>query len=486
MNELKLRGKIRVSTDDGVLSDVENHTTILLEELVAAGTVDHLFVGSQPIELGRVYIAHNTPNLNGSMSSFTASPHSLFTGYLLNLSEEERAALKKTSHLLPIYDGGFEIDSSKVVGYANGYPDVSGKKGYTQPLETDFLVNYRRHGLAFKWDADTLSGTYNTIAIGMNVMNSNRFAGIAMFMGLESNNQAVGEAAPSGYILRPGVKTVDGSLVLTAENEILLGDSASTQTARKVFNLTTGVITLLETTDPRYDFPLYPSRFSQVVCGDYLVVEKSQGNIYRLNLKTKEETSIGQGFGCFMYNDMLYIRYNATLFRAYNPETFAMDSSKNISVSDMGFPAEFLENVSNYYMRVTNLGANYLVTYCRSFTTSGMDQFNDTQKAIVCSDIMNVAGSIIDIIPNINTTLGVVIGGDYYFFNNHLPNPFTFRSTYRFPDGAGGYKDFRQEGAKVCRSGMYGNLFSFHTYDKDQEIPEGKDLKLEYYYTFEQ
>lgn len=483
---MKLRGKIRVSTDACVLSDVENTVTGLFEDLVAAGTVDHLFVGSQPIELGRMYIAHNTPNLNGSNSSFTVSPYSLFTVYLLNLSQAERAALKKTSHLLPIYDGSFEIDESKVVGYANAYPVVSGKKGYTQPLETDFLVNYRRHGLMFKWDANTISGTYNTIAVGMNVMNNNRFAGIAMFMGLESANQALGEAAPSGYILRPGVKTADGSLVLTADNEILLGGSDSTQTARKVFNLTTGVISILETTDPRYDFPLYPSCYSQIVCGDYLVVEKSQGNIYRLNLKTKEETSIGSGFGCFMYNGMLYLKYNTTLFRAYNPETFALDTSKNLSVSNMGFPAEFLENVSNYYMRVTNLGSNYLVTYCKSFTVSGMDQFNDTQKAIVCSDIMNVGGSIIDIIPNINTTLGVAIGGDYYFFNNYIPNPFTYRSTYRFPDGAGSYKDFRQEGAKVCRSGMYGNLFSFHTYEVDQEIPQGKDLKLEYYYTFEQ
>jgi hypothetical protein len=486
MNSLKLKGKIRVSTDSGILSDVENTVTGLFEDLVAAGTVDHLFVGSQPIELGRMYIAHNTPSLNTSNASFTVSPYSLFTVYLLNLSQAERAALKKTSHLLPIYDGSFEIDESKVVGYANAYPVVSGKKGYTQPLETDFLVNYRRHGLMFKWDADTISGTYNTIAVGMNVMNSNRFAGICMFMGLESNNQAIGEAAPSGYILRPGVKTADGSLVLTADNEILLGGSDSTQTARKVFNLTTGVITLLEATDPRYDFPLYPSRFPQIVCGDYLVVEKSQGNIYRLNLKTKEETSIGQGFGCFMYNGMLYIRYNATVFRAYNPETFALDTSKNISVSDMGFPAEFLENVSNYYMRVTNISDKFLVSFGRSFTTSGMDSFNDTQKAIICTDIMNVSGSIVDIVPNVNTGCCAEIAGVYYFFNNFIPNPFTYRSTYRFPDGAGSYKDFRQEGAKVCRSGMYGNLFSFHTYDKDQEIPQGKDLKLEYYYTFEQ
>lgn len=485
MSSIKLKGRIRVSSDNGVLSDVENTVTAFYEDLVAAGTIDGLLVGSQPVELGKIFIAHNTPNQNSSMASFTVSPYSLFTVYLLNLSKAERAALKKTSHLLPVYDGSFEIDSSKVVGYANAYPISAGKKGYVQPLETDFLVNYRRHGLMFKWDADVLSGTYNTIAVGMNVMND-RFAGICMFMGLESNNQAIGEAAPSGYILRPGVKTADGSLVLTAENEILLGGSDSTQTARKVFNLTTGVISILETTDPRYDFPLYPSRFSQVVCGDYLVVEKSQGNVYRLNLKTKEETSIGSGFGCFMYNGMLYLRYNTTLFRAYNPETFALDTSKSISIANMNFPTEFLESVSNYYMRVVNLGDKFLVSFARSFTTSGMDSFSDTQKAIICTDIMNVSDSIVDIVPNINTSCCAELGGIYYFFNNHIPNPFIFRNTFRFPDGAGSYKDFRQEGAKVCRSGMYGNLFSFHTYEEDQEIPQGKDLKLEYYYTFEQ
>jgi hypothetical protein len=41
-------------------------------------------------------------------------------------------------------------------------------------------------------------------------------------------------------------------------------------------------------------------------------------------------------------------------------------------------------------------------------------------------------------------------------------------------------------GCKMCKSGMYGNLFSFHTYEEDQQIPAGQALKLEYYYTFEQ
>lgn len=485
MNSLKLKGKIRVSTDSGILSDVENTVTGLFEDLVAAGTLNHLFVGSHPVELGKVFIAHNTPAATTSHANFVASPYSLFTVYLLNLSKAEQQALKKTSHLLPVYDSSFEIDSSKVVGYANAYPAVSGKKGYVEPLETDFLINYRRHGLMFKWDADTISGTYNTIAVGMNVMNNNRFAGIALFMGLESANQALGEAAPSGYLLRPGVKTTDGSLVLTNDNEILLGDTASTQTARKVMNLQTGVITILETSDPRYDFPLYSARFAQIVCGDYLVYEVN-GQVYRVDLKTRTQTSIVSGTGCFVYNGYLYVKYSGNIFRAYDTTTFTLDSSKNIDPKNMNFPAEFLESISNYSLRITNLDDKYLVSFTRSFTASGIEQFNDTQKAIVCSDIMDVANSIVDIVPNVNTNCGAVIGGAYYFFNNLIPSPIAYRNTFQYHDSTGSAKSFKQDGAKMCKSGMYGNLFSFHTYDEDQTIPEGKTMKLEYYYTFEQ
>jgi hypothetical protein len=487
MNSLKLKGKIRVSTDSGILSDVENTVTGLFEDLVAAGTVDHLFVGSHPVELGKTFIVHSTPMPTSSYANFANSAHSLFTVYLLNLSQAERQALKKTSHLLPVYDGSFEIDSSKVVGYANAYPATAGKKGYVQPLETDFLVNYRRHGLMFKWDADVLSGTYNTIAVGMNVMSNNRFAGICMFMGLESANQALGEAAPSGYLLRPGVKTADGSLVLTNDNEILLGDSASTQTARKVMNLQTGVITILETTDPRYDFPLYNARFAQLVCGDYLVVEKTAGQVYRVALKTKEETSVASNsYGCFLYDGYLYVKYSGNIFRAYDATTFTLTTAKNIEQKNMNIPTEFLESISNYNLRVTNIGDKYLLSFTRVFTASGIEQFNDNQKAIICTDIMDVANSIVDIVPNVNTNCGCVIGGDFYFFNNLIPNPLTYRNTFQYHDSTGAAKTVKQDGTKMCRSGMYGNLFSFHTYEEDQEIPEGKDLKLEYYYTFEQ
>ena len=484
MNSLKLKGKIRVSTDSGILSDVENTVTGLFEDLVAAGTLDHLFVGSHPVELGKMFIAHSTPVATGSHSNFVASPYSLFTVYLLNLSKAEQQALQKTSHLLPVYDGSFEIDESKVVGYANAYPAVGGKKGYVEPLETDFLINYRRHGLMFKWDADTLSGTYNTIAVGMNVMNNNRFAGIALFMGLESHNQALGDAAPSGYLLRPGVKTADGSLILTADNEILLGDSASTKTARKVMNLQTGAITILEARDPRYDFPLNSSKYAQLVCGDYLVYE-SNGQVYRLDLRTREMTNIVGGTGCFLYNGYLYVKYSGDIFRAYDTKTFTLNTSKNLEPKNMNFPSEFLESVSNYNLRVTNLGDNYLVSFTRNIGTSSIETLNDTQKAIVCTDIMDVANSIIDIVPNIHTNCGAVIGGDYYFFNNLIPSPLSYRNTFQYHDATGTAKSIRQEGCKMCKSGMYGNLFSFHTYDKDQEIPEGKTMKLEYYYTFE-
>lgn len=485
MNPLILKGKIRVSSDNGVLSDVENTVTGLFEDLVAAGTVDHFFVGSHPVELGRIFISHYTPSAGSSNTNYYSYPQALFTVYLLNLSQAERESLKKTSHLLPVYNSSFEIDDSKVVGYANAYAvGTANKKGYVQPLDSDFLMNYRRHGLMFKWDADVISGTFNTIAVGMNVMN-NRFAGLCMFMGLESNNQALGENAPSGYFIRPGVKNSDGSIVLTNDNEILLGDTTSTQKARKVLNLVTGVITILDTTDPRYDFPLYDCKFPQLCYGDYLIRD-GNGTIYRVDLKTKAQSQISSGYGCFIYDGYLYTRYDSSTFRAYNLSNFSYTTSKNLSIANMNFPPEFTASVSYHYMRVSNLGENFLISFQRAHTSSDIASFSDAQKTIVCSDITNIAGSIVDVIPNVNTNMGVKIGNENYFFNNYIPNALTYNSSYTYPNAGGSSKSLNMFGAKMCRSGMYGNLFSFHTYEEDQQIPAGQALKLEYYYTFEQ
>ena len=90
------------------------------------------------------------------------------------------------------------------------------------------------------------------------------------------------------------------------------------------------------------------------------------------------------------------------------------------------------------------------------------------------------------IIPNVNTNMGVEIDGEYYYFNNFIPNPFIYNQYFAYPDASGSSKMFYMNGCKMCKSGMYGNLFSFHTYEEDQQIPTGQALKLEYYYTFEQ
>lgn len=482
MSGIKLHGKIRVSTEDMVLSDVENTVTGLFEDMVAAGTIDRFFVGSHPVELGRTFIALNAPT-PGSVTNWYTYPQYIFTVYLLNLTEAERNALTKTSHILPVYDGSFEIDDSKVVGYANAYIAASAtKKGYTEPLENDFLINYRRHGLMFKWDADVISGTYNAIAVGMNVMD-NRFAGAALFMGLESANQAIGEAEPSGYILRPGVQNADGSLILTADNEILLGDTLSTKTARKVLNLQTGVITLLDSSDPRYDFPLYDARYAQLVYGDYLIYNTGS-ELYSVDINTKTSTRIYSGYGGFIYDGYLYLRYNTTVFRAYNLSTFSYTSSKNLTIANMNFPAEFLED--DLDLNVTNLGDNYLVTYQASYSAGTVDGYSGKATAILCSDITDVAGSIIEFFPNINTSLGVIIGSEYYFFNNVVPSALDYELSFTYPNAGGSSVSIDLIGAKMCKSGMYGNLFSFHTYEEDQTIPTGQALKLEYYYTFEQ
>lgn len=482
--KVRFRGRIRVLTDDEILSDVENTTTLLYEETVAAGTIDTFYTNSYPIEAGQTFLASFSPAV-GYPTDYSLYPSYAFTVYLLNLPEAEKQALSKTSHTLPIYTSTYEIDSDKVVAYGNAYYlGTEAKRGYMQPLESDNLMNFRRHGVMIKWDADVASGSYNCIAVGMNVM-SDRFAGVSLFRGLEFNDPANGESEASGFMLRNGIKNADGSVVITAENEILLGDAVSPSTARKVLNLQTGVYTLLDSADARYDLPLLDARYSQLVYGNYLIYDNGSG-LYYQEIGTKTATRFASyRIGACVYNGFLYTQYGDKL-EAYDLSTFARSSANDLTIANLNMPSEFTASSSTYFLHISNIGSNYLVSFLRAFTNSNLNSYNGTAKTIICSDLGDIGNSIVDIVPNVNTALGIEIGGEYLFFNNVVPSAFTLNGQYTYTTKTGGTYTMKKKGVKFCRSGMYGNLFSFHTFDEPQAIPTGQALKLEYYYTFEE
>jgi len=480
-------GVILVETESGkTLNHVKNQVTVLLEEYLAAWALGAMYSGCSAMEAGQNFVFSPIGFTNGSHDYYSNADGSI-TAYLLNLSAEERAALSKNSNLLPIYNSSFEIDSNKLVGFATAtYTATEAKQGYLIPTTGTTLANPRRHGLKFQWDTGVLSGTYNCIAIGFNVTHR-PCNGVSIYRGLESNNQILGESEPKGYMIKPGIKNADGSVVITGENEVLLGDSSANQKGRKVLNLVTGEVTLLSSDDIRYDFPLVNGWFPQLCTGNYFVYSTGIGSLYKIDLSTKTQSTINTGYDCFIYNGYLYSRYNTTTYRAYTLDTLTYTSSKNLTIANMHFPSSFLESKNNYIFGISNIGENYLVVYRFNNYGTSVTVGQDYMMALICSNPSDIEGSIIEILPYMNTFNGAVVAGKKVFFDYYFPHSDSNINDAMYMNAAGtSSKTIYKNGLKMTTEGLYGNLLSFKTFDTDQEIPTGEGLKLTYYYTFEQ
>ena len=487
MENLKMRGIIQIlDENDSILSEVENAVTYFWEDFVAAAGLDVFYTGVSAVEAGQSFICSPIFN-NSGYFNYQAGFNLLPCIYLLNLPDSIKSSLSKNTNLLPVYDSNFEINSDYIVGIGTAtYSTTEAKQGYLEVPTGANLVNHRKHGLKWKWDAGVLSGTYNCIAIGFNVMHD-IYSGACIFRGLEANNQFLGETAGAGYLVVPNVKSEDGAVVITGENEILLGDSTATQKGRKVLNLLTGEVTLLDSADIRYNFPLNDARYAQT-CINGFWVYCNGSSVKKVDVKTKAETTIAStGYDFFIYNGFLYSKYSSTVYRAYSLSTWAYSSSGNLTIANMGFPADFLETKSGFTLRVSNVGDNFLVSYHYAYSggawTGGSNYMG---KCLICSDIENVSSSIIEVLPYINTNLGVLVGGKKYFFNNFVPQSMNSANQIYYMNAAGtGTLTMKKNGLKMTTEGLYGNMMSYKIYDTDQTIPSDKALKISYTYTFD-
>lgn len=487
---MQFKGKIKVlDSKDNVLVDVQNTIAKLFEEMVATGGIDSIYSACNPKEMGESYISSKTPFIdsNGyrSMSIFKHEP---LTVYFLNLDDAEIKALSNNSNVLPVYNSSFELDESKIVGYAYPISAATGsKQGYSEELSGITLINPRRHGQKFRWDANVMSGSYNCIAVGLNVMYS-RFPGVALYRGLDCNNTVIGDSASTGYMIRPGVKNSDGSVVITSDTQILVGDGTSPSKGRRLIDLVTGEVTLLSSTDAAYDFPLLDAKYTQQVVGDYLLYD-SGNTINRMNIATKAQTSMGTGNGGFLYNGFYYVRadYDYTYFKKYNTSTWS-STTNDLDLTNMNVPDVLMSKISNPRFSITQLDDTHYLGTCYNTSYFGYPNSNYGEKicGVIFTDITNISGSIVKFLPNLDSCNGCLINGKYYFFSNNILVSNVNKNKYIYRNSSNTEVTVDKKGVKFTTEDLCGNMFSFHTFETPQQIPAGEAIKLEYYYTFEQ
>lgn len=483
---MKLKGKIKVCSIDSkgkeqVMYDVENAVTEFFEDVVATYGLETFFTYANPIPAGQTNIFFGSPSYssNNWSKNYAQYPNENLIVFFLNLTPEEKASLTKKSTLLPVYNSTFDIDSEKIVGYATATVSASNsKQGYMQALTGVNLVNHRKHAVKFKWDAGVMSGEYNTIVVGINPM-SNKYAGIMLTRAITTENAINGDLTGQSYYLRPNVKSEDGSVVYTSENELLLGGADDIQKARKVLNLVTGEVTALESTDIRYDVQLYSNSPSIVIGNNFYY--KGASSLFKADItnnfssNTWVSASYNNHLSLFTYNGCIYCQYSNSYFKAYNSDLQAV-SSADLYIANMNFPAGLLTyfQSTSYTANIFNYGENFILS------TSGC--------TLIFSDITDIAGSIIQILPFANCFETFVVNGEPIIISNQGYNNNYKLSPYgyaQYPNASGNGITIYKNGLNILKASMCGNLFSFKVFDEQQTVPLG-DTTLEYYYTFEQ
>lgn len=427
------------------------------------------------IEQGFDFIQSELGIIRPSSSSVAriglADSHNNLTIYLLNLSQLDLDNLTAESSILPIYTDTYDIDNSKIVGWASmDRISSQAKQGIFAPRVAETILDDFINSLAWQWGVGkTVGSSFNCIAIGFNLVNTNssRFNGMSIYRGLESNDVFGGEVVAGGFMLRPNIAGITGP------NEILLGGrtSADYDLGRVKYDMVSKTSIELNPVDKGYDFPLSKSDSAQVIIGDRLFYFKKVGNYlhyYDMTTGTHTQSSVSSANQktLFSYNGYLYTYYNTTTLRAYNPVTLARVSSADIVIADLNLPVDLYKTLSFNNITIGNHRDGYIITYSD----------NNIKQAIIRADLL-LGSSIVCIIPKISSVVNYTINNEVVFFDYNTPD-----DIYKDLLFENAYMGFGTNGVKYSK--YAGNMLSFLKYTEPQTIASDDIITVEYAYKY--
>ena len=472
---MKIKGIIKFSTDKGKNVEVQNNTTIL-GDMYFNAQAKRWVAAQRGIEEGFDFIKSVMLSMSGTTATL-AGVNDNITVYLLNLTEQEIEELTKESNLLPIYTSGtFEIDNSKIVGWASiDRTSTQAKQGVFAARKGDTILDDWVSSLAWTWEAGKATGSFNVIAVGFNVVNtgSSKYNGISVYRGLERNDYLAGETLPSGYMARNNITGITGP------NEILLGDATQGKKARVKVDLVTKTRVELTPSDTAYDFPLSRADWPQLIVGDKLYYFIDTDNylwVYDMTAGTHTATSITSSYKqvLFTYSDYIYISTTSTRYYAYDKLTLVKTSAADLYMTDIKLPSDFIQGSNYSYQYAVS---NYADTTDLLFTVYKDDTEN--QRAIVMSDPKT--DSIVKILPRLYSAVNYKINNEVIHFDYYIKDEEIYRSIAGLT--ATTYSGFGQHGVKYSK--YSGNMLSFKVFDTPQVIASDEVARVEYAYKYE-
>lgn len=332
---------------------------------------------------------------------------------LVLLKFDDSVTLDGNSKMLPILTSTGEIDYSKVTGYSVGrLLSTNEREGVTNITGATQMVNLGNVAQSFLFDTDIATGEFNWIAI-MPSFETSHWRSLQAFKCISNYNvRQQGDTNQYGYV-RPGV--TDGSNVLTGDNEILLFFTHKGVSKWK-YNLATGELKPVAVSDFAYNWT-NSTIVNNGECGNQIVINGYLFAIvgailYKINIADGSTAgNISIAYGVASGNNtkgqygLWYDGTNIVVSSCYNSTNFT-----NRSYVTVINPSTMSQVSRTFNSRYTGWGglpsswnpSQTCFNKCGDVYYVHNVAFDAT---IVCTNIMNVCGSMVGIMPAQGTAL---------------------------------------------------------------------------------
>lgn len=497
---IKVKGFYRLRLIDKDNNEVvyENHNFVTnnIKKTILADSLSKMF----KMNLGNPYGL--TVCLDNSVyTGYTSSgAYLLFNSLrgsnaILLLDLDDSVSMDSTTKYLDIIaKDGSGVDYSKVTGYSTGKPaSTNSREGVLQDITSaDMMPNQYQITNSYVFDLDKANGSFNWLAIAP-AFEYSPYRGIMTFKCISNYNiRGLNNSYKYGYV-RPGVSDSLGN-VITGPNEILTFEDNGSN-SRWIYNLVTGQKRAVEPSELAYSWNANSFNNAEVghqlVIGDYVYVIVGS-TLYKVRIADGSQVNsvtIGYSGGTDenpfgMYYDGTNIicsswTSSTTENRAYvstvNPDTMSRTIVNNNVFTGWGnLPAEWIPRQCCF----TKLGDYYLV---QNIVLDGSaPDMKYSGAVIVCTDLTNVCGTIVGIMPTRGMN-SYVINDAIWTITEIIDGPIV---NIRPTDGSSSSTQYNYSGIYISNF-EFSNFWSAAKLDQRYTKTENIKAIIDYGYMFE-
>lgn len=464
-----------------------------------------LFNGASPLPYGR--LCFTTPGMRMQSSTGIGADNSTLYYdddrnelglrlFILNLTASELSSLTKNSKYIPIKDGNGDL-SNKVVGYGSfKVNDGDLKAGTLINSDSTKMIEPYSCSNAWGWGANKANFEYNAFAIA----SLDPIDSFAAYKCINAVNVNEVENEITGNFVIPGFTGITGA------NEILLNHT-SNGVSKWLYNLKTGETRQVESNEAAYNFDITDLGNQQVVINGKLfairvgldgeienyvdVYTPDGGRVKYISFSSKKYRLRGlftDGTDLYASVTKYSTSGNPAAMIKINTDTYATETIENTAFSWGNLPSKFGIDTTAY------IKASYEFDGTRYYVVG--DTALDVQ--FICTDLSNVAGSIVATAPifdcafNIDgtedgmylvcygTKTNKVITTDGYnerTLCSMLPINYILNAA-----GSSGLRNDYQTTGVWVNNYKFSNFLSFYKYDSTQSKTIAQQMDVTYSY----